>query len=75
MKLNIIRRTIRVDTDFRVMYSIGTDFCIWSGMDSFGRYLWREFELPDEDGIHVFNLTALPLVPSSSANRVSSSKT
>jgi len=54
MKLTIIRRTTK---DNKVLYSIGTDFCIWSGMDGFGRYLWRGFELPDEDGIRIFDLT------------------
>ena len=54
MKLTIIRRTT---IDGRVLYSFGSDFCLWSGMDGFGRYLWRGFELPDEDGIRVFDLT------------------
>ena len=56
MRLTVIRRTARVDGGVKVLYSIGTDFCIWSGMDGFGRYLWREFELSDKDGVHVFNL-------------------
>ena len=56
MRLTIIRKTVRADVEFKVTYSIGTDFCIWSGMDGFGRYLWREFELPDKDGIHTFNV-------------------
>lgn len=59
MKLTIIRKTIKDGKEIKVMYSIETDFCIWSGMDGFGRYLWREFELPDKDGIHTFNLQSL----------------
>lgn len=56
MKLIITRKTIIDGKDTKILYSIGTDFCIWSGMDGFGRYLWREFEFPDEDGVRVFDL-------------------
>lgn len=56
MRLTIIRRTVRDGGKTMIVFSIGTDFCIWSGMDGFGRYLWKEFDLPDKDGIHVFNI-------------------
>jgi len=62
MRITIIRKTLRVDGEVKVMYSVGTDFCIWSGagMNGLGRYLWREFGLPDEDGMRHFNLTDAP---------------
>lgn len=61
MRLSVTRKTVLVEGRFQVKYSVSTDLCIWSGtgMDSFGRYLWRGFELPDKDGIKVFNITEL----------------
>jgi len=56
MKVTIIRKTVKEGKETKILYSIGTDFCIWSGMDGFGRYLWRSFDLPDEDGIQIFDL-------------------
>ncbi len=62
MRITVIRKTVKVDGGARVTFSVGTDFCIWSGTNGFGRYLWRESELPDKDGVHVFNLVDVPQV-------------
>jgi len=58
MRLTVTRRTVLVEGRFRTSYSITTDLCMWSGpgMDGLGRYLWRESELPDKDGMHTFNI-------------------
>ncbi len=58
MRLAVVRKTIRTGEGVMVTFSLSTDFCIWSGasVGSVGRYLWKEFELPDEDGVHTFVL-------------------
>ena len=59
MRLTVTRRTVLIEGRFQTRHSVSTDLCMWSGsgMDSFGRYLWRESELPDKDGIHTFLIT------------------
>ncbi len=66
MRLAVVRRTIGTDEGVKVTFSLSTDFCIWSGMSvsGFGRYLWKEFELPDEDGVHAFALKDVAVIES-----------
>ncbi len=58
MRLAVIRKTINTGEGIKVTFSLSTDFCIWSGpgVSSFGRYLWKEFEFPDKDGVRTFVL-------------------
>lgn len=58
MRLAVVRKTFNTDEGIKVTFSLSTDFCIWSGtgVSGFGRYLWKAFEFPDEDGVRTFTL-------------------